>query len=139
MIKKTEFSFLLKDLGEVFTMPNENQIEAYYKHLKNTNMTLLRKAFSLLEETYSYRRLPLIAEIKQATKDAFNESKESSFVEPEGCDECKGTGILLKEKPWHGVQYFYAIPCSCAKGKIYQKVWAPYNPRKKIKIRGKPK
>jgi len=136
MINVNRFESMLKDLGEVFTMPNQNQIDIYYYHLKNTPEPLLKKAFSLLEETYTYRRLPLIAEIKQAVKDSYNQSVESGpKVEPEGCDECHGTGIILKEKPWYGVMYFYAVPCSCSKGKIFQKAWATY-PRK-IKIKGK--
>ena len=136
MIEKSRFSFLLKDLGEVFTMPNQNQIDTYYRHLKNTDITLLKKAFALLEETYTYRRLPLIAEIKQAVKDAYNQSTEPSFkVEPEGCEKCKGVGIIIKERLWHGVLYPYAYPCICEKGKIYQKAWEAYNSRNIRKIR----
>ena len=120
MINQIKFKSLIKDLGMMFVPLDEAQIDIYYDRLKNFDDAILEEAVKYLYDTHSYKRFPMIAEIRDAAFQAMRELPEPTIDEVGNqfeCEACHGIGRMVEEVTENG-GYFHSAEkfCICPKG-----------------------
>lgn len=120
-----EFNKTIEKLEVVFSPLSSEQRDIYYNIFNNIDSYIFNKAINILLKTHPTRRFPLIAEIKAAIKEAYNESNYGDR-ELEGCEKCNYTGIQLHPVLHLGWIRMTAFPCDCEKGRSIQRGWEKY-------------
>jgi len=119
----------------IFTPLDKNNrdaiLEKFYKNLGHYPENILKKAVDILIADYTYKRFPLIHEIKEAIGEV---SSEGDFIETRekdtvSCSICGGTGRIIKDVPHENRIYPTAYPCKCAAGERWRKRFENYQRR----------
>lgn len=126
MAEAVGFDYILKDLEMFFTPLTDWQREQYFKHLGMYPKKVLDQAKDWLIGNHSYKRIPNIAEFKDAIEEVYRKISEAQPDELEVvelCEVCFGTGYHIIK----GVdknERDKARPCgNCKKGEQVKKVW----------------
>jgi hypothetical protein len=124
-MEKIKFYLILKDLEMMFSKLDDWQREQYFKYLGRYPEFIIKKAIEYLIANHNHRSVPLIGEIQEAV-DEIEKAKSSAAIdelEVSDCNLCGGNGIVLFEKSCSDSKLTYptAKPCSCSKGRIYEK------------------
>lgn len=142
MIQLEEFQLCMSDLAEVFSPISERQLEIYYSSLKGESLIELRRAVTYLLETFTYKRFPLLAEIREAITEVQNRSAAyekmlndqeerdvSHDFPPPVCNLCSNDppGFLLVQREGYPVASY----CACEKGQKLKATHKAYFERKK--------
>ena len=120
-MNQIQFASIIKDLEMHFEQKlSDFQRDNYYDRLKNFDEQALREAVKYLYDTHTYKRFPLIAEIRDATFQAIRELPEPMVDELESefeCEVCHGIGRIVEEITENG-GYFHSAEkfCICSKG-----------------------
>jgi len=105
----------------------DEKINVYYNRLKFTDEYVLNKAIIWLQDNYGYRNFPLIADILKAIH-VVKESMQKEYHLGEECDECQGTGWVIRnctDEIGRARGYTIASPCKhCNAGRAVKKACA---------------
>lgn len=120
-----DFARIIKPLEEMFTPLTKEQRTIYYDMLKSKDRDLLKQAVSRLLTSHSFKRFPLIKEIRIEIKEAssFKLKRESEdfqrMKDTSDCSLCHGTGFELFEKSYPDTVRVYTTAryCLCPVGK----------------------
>jgi hypothetical protein len=136
-MEQIKFYQLLKDLEMMFSKLDDWQREQYFKYLGRYPEFIIKKAIEYLIANHNHRSVPLIGEIQEAVDEIekANSSVAIDELEVSDCNLCASTGIVLFEKSYANEKRTYstAKPCSCSRGRIYEKSF-----RKKWKKQASP-
>ena len=120
-MNKIQFASIIKDLELHFEHKLSNfQRENYFDRLSSFDEKPLREAVKYLYDTHSYKRFPLIAEIRDAIFKAMSEMPEQTTDDIQDdfeCEVCHGIGRMVEEVT-EASGYFHSVEkfCICPKG-----------------------
>ena len=120
-MNQNKFALIIKDLEMYFEHKlSDFHKDQYYERLSIFDERTLREAVKYLYDTHTYKRFPLIAEIREAASQAVRERPEPTIDEIEDqfeCEICHGVGRMVEEITESG-GYFHSVEkfCICPKG-----------------------
>ena len=120
-----DFARIIKPLEQMFTPLTDDQRDIYYDMLKGKDRDLLAQAVNRLLTSHSFKRFPLIKEIRTAIIEvnSFKLKREAEdfqrMKETSDCRNCHGTGSVLFEKSYSDTDRVYTTAkyCICPIGR----------------------
>ena len=138
-IDRAEFDKILAEVAEVFSPPDEGQVDIYYRHMARHLPGELRRAATRLIETHTYQRFPLIAEWNDAVSYVIQQTHQpdpDSLDAKHSCGFCAEGFVPYVDKDGYCVAGY----CDCAKGRALYQRHADYmrrvgHPMKNVEFR----